>query len=111
MKKLKQLSVALVALSTLLIYKSARAQYMRPVPIYVPPPYLNQFDPPRNNSQPRPNSSSSVKSLRLQQMECANRVKSSFGYRNDEKFSYEDPNFSAYARRLQDECVTPFQSR
>jgi hypothetical protein len=52
MKKLKQLSVALVALSTVLMCKSARAQYMRPVPIYVPPPYLNQFDPPNNNSSP-----------------------------------------------------------
>jgi tetratricopeptide (TPR) repeat protein len=51
MKKLKQLSVALVALSIVLMCKSARAQYMRPVPINVPPPYLNQFDPPKNNSQ------------------------------------------------------------
>lgn len=73
MKKLKKLSVALAALSTLLICKSAKAQYMRPVPIYVPPPYLHQFDP-RNNSQTIPNSSSSAESLTLEQKECLSRA-------------------------------------
>jgi tetratricopeptide (TPR) repeat protein len=56
MKKLNQLLIALVTLSTLLMCKPVRAQYIRQAPIYVEPPYIHQSDP-RNN---KPSSTSTL---------------------------------------------------
>jgi hypothetical protein len=72
-------------------------------------PHIEKPSSTENNSQTSP--SSSIESLRSQQMECAERVKERFLYNHHTPTSREDPNYWVLAQKLQDECVAPFESR
>jgi hypothetical protein len=123
MKKVKAISVLLIAFTALLTCKEANAQrgssYVLPPsapsnwivnpanPIYSP---RGSRTNPSNNGSYRSNSSSSIESLRSQQIECARRVKNRYGYSLSTPMSYirNDSKYSEIVFELQNECVTPF---